>query len=69
MNQLQVSPFYTTLKGLVENAININIPLGNLDDTECAIADFNFIAQNAAWNSSSNITIKAIQKTNQDTRL
>ena len=31
--------------------------------------DFNFIVQNAALNSSPNITIKAIQKTNQEIRL
>ena len=52
-------------RDLVENGINVNIPLRNLDDIECAIEDFNFIVQNAAWNSSPNITIKAIQKSNQ----
>ena len=49
-------------RDLVENGINVNIPLRHLDDIECAIEDFNFIVQNAAWNSTANITIKPNRK-------
>ena len=54
---------------LVENGINLNIPLCKLDDIESAKEHFNFIVQNAAWNSSPNININSNKKISNETKL